>query len=139
MAKGDMGATKSAAGTGVPKQDQYSVMHSLMDSLGGNSGNSMMGSIGPSVMPRSPDQGQMGITPNSNQFGGNLPQIGYGAQPDNPMGGRMQPMGMPRMGSMYGVTAGAPSIAPSNPQDMMRRIMMNKGVFNQANASNPMI
>src|SRR5258706_1996057 len=118
MAKGDMGGgAKSASGVGPPKQDQYSVMHSIMDTLGGNGG-----SIAPSVMPRSPDQGQMGVTPNSNQFGGDVPQINY---PNNPN------VGGGRFGAMFGVNGGAPSIAPQNPQDMMRRTMMGKGVYGQ--------
>lgn len=141
MAKGDTSTAGSKDSSTAPKMDQYSVMHGIMDKIGG-----MAGSIAPSVMPNrdmktSADFANINPNgpPNSNNFGFSNPTINYGAQPDNQMGGRMQPMGMPRMGSMYGTTAGVPSIAPSNPQDMMRRTMMNKGVFNQGNASNPMI
>lgn len=133
MAKGDNSMAGSKDSSTPAKMDQYSVMHSIMDKLGEGGG-----SISPSVMPRSPDQGQMGMTPNSNNFGQISPQINYPDNQGSPMGGRMQPMGT-RIGSMYGVTAGAPSIGPSNPQDMMRRTMMGKGVYNSGNASNPMI
>ena len=112
MAKGDINSPKSASGTGVPKQDQYSVMHAIMDNIGGNG-------IAPTGLPgMNPDQNQMGTNPVSNQFGGmngNPPPIRTGG------------MGLPRMGNLSGVT----SMAPTNPQDMLRRTMMSKGVYGQ--------
>jgi hypothetical protein len=122
MAKGDAaGGAKSASGTGVPKQDQYSVMHSILDNLGG--------SIAPSVMPgrdvRNPAD-FANINPNGAPSG-NI-NIGGMNSPLTNMGGAA--MGG-RFGAMNGVTGGAPSIAPNNPQDMMRRTMMGKGVYGQ--------
>lgn len=128
MAKGDaIGGAMTGSSAQAPKMDQYSVMHTIMDKLGmGDSG------IAPSqnplgTMPRSPDQGQMSMNPNSNVFAGNTPP-GY-----NPgmMGGRFQPMGQ-RMGSMNGITAGGSgSMAPTNPQDMIRRSMIGSGTYGQ--------
>ncbi len=135
MAKGDSNPTKSASGTGIPKQDQYSVMHAIMDNL---SGNGIAPTQMPGSMPRSPDQGQMDMTPNSNQFGTTNSMISY---PNNqpPMGGRFNGgMGLPRMGSMSRVDAGGAGsmqsspMGPSNPQEMMRRTMMGKNSFGGA-------
>jgi hypothetical protein len=127
MAKGDNSISGSKDSSIAPKMDQYSVMHSIMDKLGAGGG-----SIAPSVMPgrdvmQPSDFANMNPNPSPKILG----------QPGGQFTGSM---GLPRMGNMYGVQAGgAGSIAPSNPQDMMRRTMMNKGVYNQANASNPMI
>lgn len=130
MAKGDQ-SSKSANGTGVPpKQDQYSVMHSIMDNIGG-----MAGSMAPSVMPGRDMKTSSDFVPAAN---GN---IDFGGGNNSPLtnnfggvtGGNVHPLGVPRMGTMYGVQAGGSgSMTPSNPQDMIRKTMMNKGSFGQS-------
>ena len=122
MAKGD-----TANGTGVaPKTDQYSVMHKIMDMFGGANGGS---SIAPTQMP---SMGGMSMNGGQTSF---LPGDQFNPQ-SNPMGGRFGTMpvqgGLMQggLGAMNGVMGGSP-LAPSNPQDMMRRSMTNNRTFGQ--------
>lgn len=132
MAKGD-GASSATSAPQLPKQDQYSVMHGIMDKLGSMGATS----LAPSVMPgrdvmQPSDFANINTNgPANNQFG-QAPMINYPQQPGAQMGGpNTGGMGLPRMGSMYGINTGAGSMAPSNPQEMMRRTIMGKGTFGQ--------
>ena len=120
MAKGDMGGSNSANGTGVaPKTDQYSVMHKIMDMFNGGS------SIAPTQMPSM--GGSMPMNGGQTSF---LPGDQFNPQP-KPMGGRFGTMPVQGgLGAMYGVMGGSP-LAPSNPQDMMRRSMTSNRTFGQ--------
>lgn len=108
MAKGDLTGALSngAAPPQAPKIDQYSVMHKLMDAFGGSG-------IGPSpgmTMPN-PSMSMNGMN------GGAPPAI----SPMQGMGGRMNGGMLPR--------GADPSIAPTNPQDMIRRNMVGSRTF----------
>ena len=133
MAKGDQ--SNSANGTGVPpKTDQYSVMHKIMDSFG-----SPNTSIAPSAPPPMPQQ--QSFMPNNDasiggaQMGGRFNTNPIGSPADSMDGGNnFQRPNLPGMGSNWGITGGAfnsGSIAPSNPQDMIRRSMTNNRTFGQ--------
>jgi len=118
MAKGD---SPSMGVPQAPKQDQYSVMHKLMDSLGSTSmapsepPSQVGGQYRNDITPYGPINSQGGM------FQPNMPQS---------MGGRFTGgMGLPRMGNVS--DGGAGSMAPSNPQEMMRRTIMSKGTFGQ--------
>lgn len=127
MAKGD-GASSATSAPQLPKQDQYSVMHGIMDKLGSMGATSLAPSVMPGrdVMQPSDFANMNGGQPNQ------APMINYPQQPGAQMGGpNTGGMGLPRMGSMYGINTGAGSMAPSNPQEMMRRTIMGKGTFGQ--------
>ena len=155
MAKGDQ--SNSANGTGVPpKTDQYSVMHRIMDSLG-----SPNTSIAPSAVPSMPQQ--QSFVPNSGtQMGGrfNTNPVGSpvsmgGNQMDNNQNfsgygqdviarDSMAPSAIPQMGGrfhtlgaslpqMNGDTTLGGSMAPSDPQEMMRRSMTGNRTYGQLN------
>lgn len=105
MAKGDMNGAASA-GPMALKMDQYSVMHKIMDNLGGQ-----MGGVAPS----------MNFQPNVS--GGGV------------MGGPIKPLGsspyLPQgFGGQYGhdfsnsiPNFGSGGIVPNNPQEMINRTM----------------
>lgn len=123
MAKGDMGGGNASAQQ-PPKTDQYSVMHKIMDAFG-----SPNTSIAPSALPPMPQQ--QSFLPGDQPF----PQINGGN-----MGGRFHPLpngmspnnwGISGGQNFGGVAQGGGSLAPSNPQDMMRRSMIGKGTFGQ--------
>ncbi len=98
MAKGDMSGSIGGAGNAVagmaPKQDQYSVMHGIMDRLGGNNGSfqppSRIGGSGGSSMSPSqnfqPPQPPMMTGGNNQQspniYSGGNPMSGNGMGPN---------------------------------------------------------
>lgn len=105
MAKGDSG---TAGQMQAPKMDQYSVMHGIMDRLGG--------SMAPSQMPN------FGAQPN---FGG-------GGRMGGPMGG-VRPMGQGNWQAMsqQQMPQQMPSVSPGPDvvtPDFLRRIMMGNNV-----------
>lgn len=114
MAKGDLAG---AAPPQAPKTDQYSVMHKIMDALGGNTGAQNIAPSPGMTMPN-PSMSMNGMN------GGAGPAIAP-AQGMPQMGGRFSsgPM-LPR-----GADMNQPTVAPSNPQDMIRRNMIGSRTF----------
>jgi hypothetical protein len=117
MAKGD-DSSKSAMGAGVPpKMDQYSVMHGIMDRLGSAGGSMAPGVMG-SIAPSSPPQ-----------MGGPINSGGQAMPRDNSMGNFGSTIGS--MAPMISGVGQAGSMAPTNPQDLIRRTMIGKGAYAQ--------
>lgn len=142
MAKGDQtGNAASPSGTAVPKQDQYSVMHALLNQ-GTQAPQTQWGmgnnGIAPSAQFNLPNSGVSGFGSNGNQ----PPQIGLGGN-GNPVSGLPMPTG-PVYGGNGGISGGnrigtqpiggngpvisgdQGSLAPTNPNEFIRRIMMNQ-------------
>jgi hypothetical protein len=113
MAKGDSGSNAKPGLGGPPKQDQYSVMHGIMDKFG-------TGSIAPS------SGANINPVKNFNSF--ETPLAGSGVRGGPINGG----IGMPRNPDMtnFGTNQSSMisnpggSMAPSDPQELIRRIMM---------------
>jgi hypothetical protein len=124
MAKGDASQQQQPQ---APKMDQYSVMHGIMDRLGSMGGSmapsqiSMPGNSGlnipNSTIPMQPRPSNMGGRPVGNfgsggQMGGNFGQYAHDFTPMGQGSWNIQPQ----------------SIAPGNPSELIRRMMMGNNV-----------
>lgn len=135
MAKGDQMNAPGMQQQQQQKQDQYSVMHKIMDAFGPVASSS----VAPSNMPMGTNSSDMGGRMSSQPVSF-APNQGFLAG-DNFQQQPLQPVASRQFGSYggdfrprnmnTGTTYGGSSLAPMNPQDMIRKTMQSNGTIGQ--------